>query len=50
VAGFLGWLINGVIGALFYQVVQNRPVAFIIWGAAVLLQIATWVALFGLLH
>ena len=50
VAGLLAWLINGVVGALFYRHSENRPVAFVIWAAAVLLQVATWAALWGLIR
>lgn len=50
VAGFSAWVINGVVGALFYRQAQNRPVAFVIWGAALLLQVATWIILIGLIR
>jgi hypothetical protein len=49
-AGLLAWLINGVIGWWFYLGRAERPVALILWGAAVVVQVAAWAAVLGLLQ
>lgn len=48
-AGFLAWLLNGMLGWYFYQEREERPLALILWGAAAVLQAATWTAVLGLL-
>ncbi|MDT8305433.1 MAG: PH domain-containing protein [Anaerolineae bacterium] len=43
VAGFLWWLVDGVLGAAFYRGGQ-RAVALLVWAAGTLLQAVAWVA------
>lgn len=47
--GLAIWLVNGLLGWLFYQWRGERPLAFILWGAAIVAQLAAWAALLGLL-
>src|SRR5687768_9415494 len=49
-AGLLAWLINGVVGWWFYLARQERPVALVLWAAAVVVQVAAWAAVLGLLR
>lgn len=42
-AGFLWWLVDGVVGAAFYRGGQ-RAAAFLVWVAGVLLQVVAWIA------
>ncbi|MCI0398583.1 MAG: DUF1648 domain-containing protein [Chloroflexi bacterium] len=48
-AGLLAWLANGSVGLFFYQARRERPVAYILWGATVAIELAAWLALVGLL-
>jgi hypothetical protein len=48
-AGLLTWVVNGGLGLSFYLSERNRPVAYIIWGATVAIQVAAWIAALGLL-
>jgi hypothetical protein len=48
-AGLLAWLVNGLIGWWFYLGRQERPVALVLWGAAVVVQVIAWSAVLGLL-
>lgn len=47
--GLLSWLINSVLGWFFYQLRHEPPLALVLWGAAIVVQIATWTAVLGLL-
>lgn len=47
--GLIVWLANGMLGWFFYHWRGERPLAFILWGAAVVVQLATWAAVLGLL-
>ena len=49
-AGLLAWLVNGLAGWWFYLGRQERPVALVLWGAAVVVQVAAWAAVLGLLQ
>jgi hypothetical protein len=49
-AGLLTLLINGVVGWWFYLGRKERPVALVLWGAAVVVQVAAWAAVFGLIQ
>ncbi|HEX6386944.1 MAG TPA: PH domain-containing protein [Anaerolineae bacterium] len=47
--GLIVWLVNGVIGWFFYHWRDEQSLAFILWGAAIAVQLATWAALLSLL-
>jgi hypothetical protein len=47
--GLLAWLCNGLIGWAVYQVHGEKPVAYLLWGSAVLVQLVTWIAVTRLL-
>ncbi len=40
--GLITWLVNGVVGVFFYQWQQERPLALICWGTAVVIQLVAW--------
>lgn len=46
--GLVAWIINGLWGWIFYQQAQKLP-AHLLWGTAVIIQLATWGAVLGLL-
>lgn len=48
VIGLIAWIINGVWGWVFYQQDQTMP-AYLLWGTAVIVQLAAWGGLLGLL-
>ena len=48
--GALTWLTNGVIGSIFYQDQERQLLAFLLWAAAIVMQVLTWGALIGLLR
>lgn len=37
------WLFNGIIGWLFYEARQEKPIAYLVWSTTILIQIAAWV-------
>ena len=47
--GLAFWLLNWVLGLVFYHLRENRPVAYVIWLTSLVLQLASWVALLELL-
>jgi hypothetical protein len=47
--GLVAWMFDGALGWMFYQVKEERVLAFLLWGAAILVQVITWIALVGLL-
>lgn len=47
--GLIAWLVNGALGWYFYHWRDEQPLAFIMWGATILVQLATWAAVLGLL-
>lgn len=48
-AGLTVWLVNGVLGWLFYHWRGEQPIAYILWGTAIVVQLAAWAAVLGLL-
>ena len=48
VIGLLAWIVNGIWGWIFYQQDQKMP-AYLLWGTAVIIQLAVWGAVLGLL-
>lgn len=48
--GALTWLTNGVIGSVFYQHPERQLMAYLLWAAAIIMQVLTWGALVGLLR
>ncbi len=49
IIGFLAWLTNLFFGGIFYHGRGERMTGYVAWGTAVLVQLATWVALGHLL-
>ena len=49
VIGLTAWIVNGLWGWFFYQQAQKLP-AYLLWGTAVVIQLAVWGALLGLLN
>ncbi len=47
--GFIAWIAACILGWLFYQERREKPIAYIIGGATVVIEIATWIAVIGLL-
>lgn len=47
--GLMAWLVNGLSGWLFYHWRSEKPLAFILWGTAIVVQLAAWAAVLGLL-
>lgn len=37
------WLLNSFLGWLFYEARQEKPIAYLIWGTTIFIQIAAWV-------
>lgn len=49
IIGLLAWLLNSAWGWIFYQLDQKLP-AYLLWGTAVVIQLAVWGAVLGLLN
>lgn len=49
VIGLVAWLLAGVLGYYYYAIRDETPVAYIVWGATVLIQLATWVPALSLI-
>ena len=47
--GLISWLSAALLGWYFHQVREEKPVAYILWGATVAIQLATWLAIINLL-
>ncbi len=47
--GALSSLFNGALGAFFHFDPERRPAAYLLWGAAVFVQVLVWLAAVGLL-
>jgi hypothetical protein len=43
IIGLVAWIVGGVLGYFFYTVRDEPPIAYIIWGTVVLIELATWV-------
>ena len=43
--GLLTWLINGAVGWYFYQRRREPHIAYLLWGAALAIQLAAWLSL-----
>ena len=48
IIGLTAWIVNGIGGWFFYQQEQTTP-AYLLWGTAVIVQLAIWGAVLGLL-
>ncbi len=48
--GLVAWTTTGLIGWFYYAVRLERPVAYIVWGITVVIEVAVWVALLGLIY
>lgn len=49
VIGLVAWLVGGALGAFFYFARNEAPIAYIVWGAVVLIELATWVPALALM-
>ncbi len=49
VIGLIAWIVNSVWGWIFYQQNQKVP-AYLLWGTAVIVQLAVWGAVLNLLN
>ncbi len=47
--GTAAWILDGVLGAVLYRRFGERMAAYLLWGAAALLQILIWIAIVGLI-
>jgi uncharacterized membrane protein len=47
--GLITWLTAALLGWFFHQVRDEKPVAYIVWGTTVAIQLATWLAIINLL-
>ncbi len=50
VLGLIASVSNGVLGTYFYQIRGERPPAYLLWGASIIVQLITWVALLTILR
>jgi hypothetical protein len=48
--GLVAWTTTGLTGWFYYAVRLERPVAYIVWGITVVIEVAAWVALVGLIY
>lgn len=49
IIGLVAWIVGGGLGAFYHNVRDEAPIAYIIWGAVVLIELATWVAVLNLI-
>ncbi|HSG16894.1 MAG TPA: hypothetical protein VLE70_11315 [Anaerolineae bacterium] len=49
IIGLVAWLSAGALGCFYYVARSQRPIAYTIWGAIVLIELATWVPVLALL-
>ncbi len=49
VIGLIAWVVSGLLGWFFYEVRREKPVAYIVWSTTVVIELATWVAIIGLM-
>lgn len=42
IIGLIAWLAGGLLGYFYYKVRDEAPVAYIVWGAVVVIELATW--------
>ncbi len=49
VIGLIAWIVNSIWGWIFYQQDQKVP-AYLLWGTAVIVQLAVWGAVLNLLN
>jgi uncharacterized membrane protein len=47
--GLIAWLTAALLGWYFHQVRGEKPVAYVLWGTTVAIQLAAWLALVNLL-
>jgi Mn2+/Fe2+ NRAMP family transporter len=43
IIGIAGWVVGGALGLFYYNARDEAPMAYIIWGTVVLIELATWV-------
>ena len=49
IIGFITWLSAGALGYFYYSARGEKSIAYTIWGAIVLIELATWVPALALL-
>lgn len=49
IIGLASWVVGGALGAFYYNVRDDAPMANIIWAAVVLIGLATWVPALSLI-
>ena len=49
IIGLVSWLLAGALGLFYYTTRDQASIAYTIWGAAVLIELATWVPVLGLI-
>jgi hypothetical protein len=47
--GTAAWVLDGVLGAILYRRFREPMAAYLLWGAAAILQILIWIAVVGLI-
>ena len=48
--GLISWLSAALLGWYFHQVRDEKPVAYILWGTTVIIQLAAWLAVINLMR
>lgn len=49
IIGLVSWLVGLALGAFYYNARKDRPMAYIVWAAVVLIGLATWVPILSLI-
>lgn len=49
IIGLVSWLVGLALGAFYYNVRKDPPMAYIVWAAVVLVDLATWVPALSLI-
>ncbi len=47
--GLVAWIAAVILGWFFYFLRHEKPVAYIVWGVTVVIELATWIAVVGLI-
>lgn len=47
--GLVSWISAAIVGWFFYYIRHEKPIAYIVWGITVVIEIATWIAAVGLI-
>jgi len=49
IIGAVAWLLTSALGYYYYGIRDEAPVATIVWGTAIVIQLATWVPIMSLI-